>query len=154
MGHHPDKSFTWTNETVNQYFKKRQQALIQCGIHPHNMGSVQVLDFTYREEKKKQRGNWGTCQMQGSLFSCVHSRIISCCSEILCDRFTIISEWRVFVHLGSLSGFSLFIYRKKSDPASGMKASPGVKHSHGDDSWTRAIPERRLLHRVSITQVL
>ena len=43
------------NETVQQYFKKRQQVHIQWE-HTLNtpMASVQVLDFTYREKKKEE----------------------------------------------------------------------------------------------------
>lgn len=89
-----------------------------------------VLGFTCRGQKNKQRGNLGTCWMWVNLFSftCSLNNIPLLLRNIVpwvCCHLWIKTD--TFLHSDNLSGFLIFIYWKKSDTASGMKASPGVK---------------------------
>lgn len=89
-----------------------------------------VLGFTCRGKKIKQRGNLGTCWMWVNLFSfmCSLNNIPLLLRNIVpwvyCHLWI---KTDTFLQSGNLSGFLIFIYWKKSDPASRMIASPGVK---------------------------
>lgn len=94
------------------------------------MVNMQVLHFNYREKKKKQSKFQEVPSARKLIFMCLQQGNLLLLRYILQQVYYKLwtkMDTGFFLHLRSLSGFLLFIYWNKSDTASGIKASPGVK---------------------------